>query len=132
MQKQSLNSRQAITILVESFYVKVKADDLLGPIFNNLKNFNWDTHIPVMVDFWEAVLMHSGAYKGNAMLRHIELNRRTPLTAAHFDRWKALFYETLDTLFEGPEVIDAHKRVESMSALIQYKIAESGKKGFIQ
>ena len=132
MQKQLLNTREAIELLVNSFYTKVKQDDLLAPIFNNTEFFSWDTHIPVMVDFWETLLLDTATYKGNTMQKHISLHRRTPLTPELFERWKLLFYSTLDELFEGENVVKAHKRVEAMSGLMQFKIQQSEQKGFIQ
>jgi hemoglobin len=132
MEKRLLDSRENIELLVNSFYTKVKEDDLLSPVFNNAENFVWETHIPIMVDFWETLLLHTASYKGNTMSKHIELHRRTPLSEQHFDRWKKLFYETLSDLFEGPGVGEAHKRVEAMSGLMQYKIKASEGKGFIQ
>lgn len=131
MQKRLIDSRDAIEQLVVSFYSKVKADDLLGPIFNNAENFSWDVHIPIMIDFWETLLLDVPKYKGNTMQKHLELNRRTPLTTAHFDRWKKLFYDTIDNEFAGPQVNEAHRRVEAMSGLMQYKIEQSSKKGFL-
>ena len=132
MDKILLNNRNAIEYLVNEFYKKVKADELLGPIFNNEENFSWDEHIPVLINFWDSVLLGTASYRGNTMQKHLDLNKRTPLTSAHFDQWKKLFYETLDTFFEGPEIGIAKKRVESMAGLMQYKIQESSKKGFIQ
>ena len=132
MEKQLLNSRAAIELLVHSFYTKVKQDDLLAPIFNNVAYFSWDTHIPIMVNFWETLLLDTASYKGNTMQKHIALHRHTALTSDLFDRWKLLFYATLDEHFEGEKVTEARKRVEAMSALMQYKIQQSGKKGFVQ
>lgn len=132
MQKQLLNNREAIELLVNTFYVKVKQDELLAPIFNNAEFFSWDTHIPVMINFWETLLLDTATYRGNTMQKHIDLHRRNPLTAQHFERWKLLFYATLDELFEGPGVVQAHKKVEAMSSLMQYKIQQSEHKGFIQ
>src|SRR3990170_5031551 len=131
MKKQLLDNREAVELLVHSFYVKVKQDDLLAPIFNNAENFQWDTHIPVMINFWETLLLDAATYKGNTMQKHIELHKRHPLTPKHFERWKALFYATLDEFFEGPGVVEAHKRVEAMSGLMQFKIQQSEKKGFV-
>lgn len=124
MQKKLLNNRGAIELLIHSFYVRVKKDELLGPIFNNAENFSWETHIPIMIDFWESLLLDTNSYKGNAMRKHMELHQRNPLTDEHFSRWKRLFYETLDELFEGPGVTEARKRVESIGGLMQYKLNE--------
>lgn len=132
MQKTQLNSREAIELLVNSFYTKVKADLVIGDIFNNAENFSWDKHIPIMINFWETLLLDTASYRGNTMAKHLELNKRHPLNTAHFDRWKKLFFETLDELFEGPNVDVAKKKAEAMSALMQFKISESAKKGFVQ
>jgi len=35
----------------------------------------------------ESILLDKKGYKGNPMLKHIELNRKEALTAVHFDRW---------------------------------------------
>lgn len=130
--KKQISDRTDITLLVESFYTKVREDDLLGPIFQNAENFSWDTHIPIMIDFWETILLDAGSYRGNTISKHIELNKRTPLNSEHFDRWKELFYGTLDTHFEGEKVAEAKKRAELMAGLMIFKIGESQKKGFIQ
>lgn len=132
MQKQELNNRQAIELLVHSFYVKVKQDDLLAPIFNNAHFFEWDTHIPVMVNFWETLLLDAATYKGNTMQKHLTLHKQFPLTPELFERWKKLFYATLEELFTGAGVAEAKRRVEAMSSLMQYKIQQSEQKGFIQ
>ena len=123
MGKKLLNSREEIEVLVRTFYVKVKADDLLGPIFNNAENFSWEIHIPIMINFWENIILDTGSYRGNTLQVHLDLHRRHPLTKEHFDRWKLLFYSTLDELFEGKEVDLVHRRVESISGMIQYKIS---------
>src|SRR5689334_24440191 len=101
MRKKLLNEREDIELLVKSFYERVRRDDLLAPIFNNVEYFSWDTHIPVMISFWESVLLDAATYKGNTIQKHISLHRQTPLTAELFDRWKKVFFETLDELFEG-------------------------------
>jgi hemoglobin len=129
---KEIETREDIELLVEEFYKKVKQDELIGYIFNNVENFNWDTHIPIMVSFWETILLDSGTYRGNPMLTHIQLNRKSPLSPEHFIRWKQLFFETLDENFVGSKVAEAKQRVESMAMLMQYKIDQSSKPGFIQ
>jgi hemoglobin len=132
MEKMQLDSREAIELLVNDFYSKVKMDPLLGDIFNNAENFSWEKHIPIMVTFWEMLLLGTTGYRGNTVGKHIELNKRSPIGEEHFDRWKKLFFETLDTLFEGPNVAVARKKAEAMSILMLFKLEQSTKKGFIQ
>ncbi|MBS1532351.1 MAG: group III truncated hemoglobin [Bacteroidetes bacterium] len=130
--KKEIEKRDDIRLLVENFYSKVKNDDIIGEIFNDVLVFRWDTHIPIMVDFWETVLLGAATYKGNTMRVHIELNKVHPLKAEHFARWKKLFFETLDEHFTGRKVDEAKSKVELMEALMQSKIAQSGNPNFIQ
>lgn len=129
---KEITTREDITLLVESFYTRVKDDEVIGYIFRDLEHFSWDTHIPVMIDFWCTLLLDEMAYKGNPMIKHIDLHRRTPLTQEHFTRWKHLFFATLDDLFEGERVNEAKKRVEAMEILMLMKIRDSEQQGFIQ
>lgn len=130
--RKDIKNRDDIRLLVERFYEKVKTDDLIGDIFNNELFFRWDKHIPIMIDFWETVLLGAAAYRGNTMRVHIELNKKHPLKPEHFIRWKKLFFETLDEHFAGQKVEEAKKRVELMETLMQTKIAQSNDPNFIQ
>lgn len=132
MVKKAIENRADIQFLVDAFYIKVKADDLIGPIFDDELNFKWETHIPVMVSFWETMLLDEVTYKGNPMLTHIELNKRIPLKPEHFARWQKLFFETLDENFESERVEEAKRRVLAMEGLMQIKIAQSTNRGFVQ
>jgi hemoglobin len=130
--KKEIETREDIRLLVESFYRKVMNDDLLEVIFKETLFFNWDTHIPVMTDFWDTLLLEKTSYKGNTMRAHIDLNKKFPLKPGHFKQWKKLFFETLDEHFTGSKVLEAKKRVELMEVLIQTKIAQSNNSNFIQ
>jgi hemoglobin len=66
------------------------------------------------------------------MLKHIELNKKEPLTDAHFTQWKKLFFETIDELFEGKIADMAKEKTNSMQFLMQHKIKMSESAGFIQ
>lgn len=130
--KKRIESRDDVRLMVEDFYEKVKRDDTIGEIFNNVLFFKWETHIPIMIDFWETVLLDGTNYRGNAMRVHIELSKMYPLKPEHFARWKKLFFETLDKHFIGEKVDEAKKRVELMEVLMQNKIAQSNNPNFIQ
>lgn len=78
-----------VATLVERFYDKVRADPLLGPVFNPLVD-DWDAHKVLMTSFWATVALHSGHYRGNPLAKHQPL----PIGAEHFQRWLALWRET--------------------------------------
>lgn len=129
---KEINDREDIRLLVESFYRKVHEDDVIGEIFRNVLFFSWDTHIPIMIDFWESILLNKGSYKGNTMRVHIDLDKKHPLLPEHFVRWKKLFFETLDEHFYGENVAEAKRKVEIMEVLMQTKISQSKNPKFIQ
>jgi len=75
--------------LVRSFYDRVQADPLLGPVFA-ARIADWEPHLRQMFAFWGSVALMSGAYHGQPMRKHLPL----PVDGRHFDRWLALFEAT--------------------------------------
>lgn len=120
--KKDIENRADIELLVRSFYDKVKADDTIGYIFNDIAKVNWEKHFPVMFDFWENVLFYTGGYEGNPMIIHQNINRVVPLTSTHFTRWNELFMQTVDELFEGNNAMLAKQRALSIATVMQIKI----------
>jgi hemoglobin len=72
--------------LVRGFYVRIREDELLGPIFA-ARIADWEPHLQRMFAFWSSVALMSGRYHGQPMRAHLPL----PVDARHFDRWLALF-----------------------------------------
>ncbi len=130
--KPQISDREDIKLLIDTFYNQVRADELIGYIFNDISHIDWPKHLPVMYDFWEAMLLHNPVYRGQVIPAHIALDKKTPLNQAHFTRWRELFFSTLDDLFEGEVVEDAKRRVNLMEPLMLFKIEQSRKDGFIQ
>ena len=97
MQKKPILSREDVELLVNSFYDKVKKDQLIGPIFNDIAQVNWDEHLPKLYNFWEDLLLGSNKYQGRPFPPHIPLN----LKMEHFQRWLSLFFLTIDEHFQG-------------------------------
>ena len=57
--KTDIQSRADIELLINTFYDKVKNDDVIGYIFNNVVNVNWEHHLPIMYNFWEFSLLEN-------------------------------------------------------------------------
>lgn len=89
--------------LIEDFYARAFADELIGHIFTDVAHMDLATHLPVMCDFWETVLFRTGTYRRNALHVHLDLHHRAPLTGEHFARWLDLWKATVDDLFAGPK-----------------------------
>jgi hemoglobin len=119
--KKDLEGREDIRLLIGSFYTKVRQDELIGPIFNEVAKVDWEHHLPIMYDFWEGILFHTGGYAGNPMKVHRQLHEKFPLEQIHFERWLKIFRETLDEHFEGPVTEQAKQRALSIATMIRLK-----------
>jgi hemoglobin len=119
--KTDIKDRTDIARLIDSFYEKVKKDKTIGFIFNDIAKVDWDHHLPIMYDFWEGIIFQTGSYEGNPMRVHISLNQRIPLRAEHFARWKMLFLETVNELFEGEKAELARQRAVSIATMMEIK-----------
>ncbi|QOI95958.1 MAG: group III truncated hemoglobin [Flammeovirgaceae bacterium] len=113
--KNDIKTRTDVKLLVDSFYEKVKADELLAPVFAHV---NWPHHLPVMYNFWSSVLFGDLTYSGNPLTKHLPLKIRPE----HFTRWLELFTKTVDEHFEGSNAKEAKSRANSVAQLFQYKM----------
>jgi hemoglobin len=125
MMKQDIQTRDDIELLVRSFYEKVKKDPVIGYIFNDLAEVNWEKHLPVMFDFWENTIFYTGSYSGNPMKSHQRLYQLYSLKAEQFNQWVHLFTVTVDELFEGEKAELAKQRALSISTVMQIKISQN-------
>ena len=119
-----IQSRMDIELLMAAFYEKVKEDDTIGYIFNDIAKINWKHHIPIICDFWETLLLDATTYSKNAMAVHYTLNKKVPLEEKHFQRWLQLFSETVDELFTGDIATMAKKKAKSIASLMQFKMKQ--------
>lgn len=117
-----ITTRAHIEKLIIAFYDKVKADEVIGYIFNHMVEMDWPHHIPVIVDFWESILLDNPVYTKNAMEVHYTLNKKEPLLPEHFKRWIQLFTSTVDEMFEGKTAALAKTRAKSIAGVMQHKM----------
>lgn len=122
--KNDIESKKEIELLVDTFYNKIRRDDLIGYIFTDIVKVNWEKHLPLMYSFFENMLFYTGSYTGNPMELHKHINRLHPLTAEHFVRWNLLFSNTVDELFAGEKAMLVKQRAKSISAVMQIKILD--------
>ena len=84
-------SEEDIDRLVPAFYDRVRADPILGPIFNQAID-DWPLHLEKLKAFWSSVMLGTGRYKGQPMVAHV---RHEPhMTADNFSHWLALWRQT--------------------------------------
>ncbi|MCD6048349.1 MAG: hypothetical protein K0S08_1996 [Gammaproteobacteria bacterium] len=110
--------------LVIHFYQRVQKDDVLGPIFNNTAQVDWEHHIPLLCKFWNNIMLKTNEYHGNAYMKHVLIGQQVDIQDAHFSRWLALFQE------EAPKHLppEAAKEIIEKATLI----AQSLKYGMVK
>jgi hemoglobin len=124
---KDIATRNDIETLVREFYKKVRANETLGYIFDDIMKIDWEYHIPILVDFWESILLDTASYTRNAMGEHFKVNQMVKLEARHFTTWLSLFDSTVDELFSGEKAELAKKRAHSVASLMQLKMEQINK-----
>lgn len=99
--KHDIRTRADIVKMVDEFYVQVRKNHLLGPVFDEIMKTNWDTHLPKMYDFWENILFYTGSYKGHPFDAHLPVNAKVKLEPEYFRIWLLIFQSNIDRHFEG-------------------------------
>lgn len=120
--KPDLASRASIQHLVDAFYRRVRADDVIGFVFNEVAATDWEHHLPRMYDFWESVLFQKGTFRGNPLAIHGALAQRTPMGREQFERWLTLFCATIDDHFAGPNADHLKNTAADMASVIHRRI----------
>ena len=115
-------SEDGIRQLVDAFYVKVRADPELAPIFARAIPGDWQPHLTKMYAFWSSVMLTTGRYKGNPVARHLVIPDMTPDL---FERWLTLFDTTCRELFDEATSeafrIKAERIAESLKLALYYR-----------
>ena len=105
--------------LVDAFYARVRADDALGPIFNDAIG-DWPEHLEKLADFWSSVMLTSGRYKGQPVPAHMQ--HRDRITPALFERWLAIWAQTTDELMEPDAAAELQTKARRIAESLQLAI----------
>lgn len=95
--RQGAPTEADIRELVYAFYERVRADALLGPVFDTALAGRWDEHLPKMCMFWGSLVLGDKRYRGNVQQAHQPLEGIEP---GHFSRWLRLFLDTVCERYE--------------------------------
>ena len=106
--------------LVHAFYDKVRADAVLGPVFD-ARIQDWGPHLQQMCAFWSSVALMTGRYHGTPMVKHAPL----PVDAAHFDRWLELFEQTAREVCPGEAEAHFVERARRIATSLELGIANA-------
>lgn len=110
-----------ISLLVDTFYDRIRAHAILGPVFNDAIKDNWDVHLSRMKDFWASVTLNAGLYSGKPVVAHRK--HKDSIQDWHFGVWLGLFRQTLDDTAPTPEAVDYFMvRAERIAASLKLAI----------
>ncbi len=93
-------SEADIRRLVDAFYETIRADGVLGPVFEAHVD-DWDAHLPKMYDFWSSVVLRTGRYAGRPFVAHAQIPDLAP---EQFQHWLGLWDEAVRAVIHA----DAH------------------------
>ncbi|WDF57780.1 group III truncated hemoglobin [Flavobacterium sp. KACC 22758] len=120
--KTDIKNKEDIKVLVDAFYHKIQTDETIGYLFTKIAVVNWEKHLPIMYDFWDNILFHTGNFDGNPMMKHRILNEKSTLYEAHFKHWTTLWSTTVDDLFEGEKADEVKIRAKNIAKAMMNKV----------
>ena len=109
---KDIKTRQDLESLLTAFYLVATKDKEIGHHFNNL---DLETHLQIIVDFWEKILFGKQVYFGNPLQIHRQLNEKSPLKLEHFQKWFEIFSATIDEMFAGETAESAKLRAKMIA-----------------
>jgi len=117
-EKGDIRNLDDVKNLVDTFYDRVRKDEVLAPIFNGVIQDRWPQHLNIMYTFWQTVLLGEHTYFGSPFVPHANL----PIGHEHFQIWLKLFNGTVDELFVGKIADEAKWRADKMALMFETKI----------
>ncbi len=117
--KKDIESREDIKLLVDAFYQKVLADEVLAVFFARVVAENWEKHVNLMYDFWDNVIFFTGAYSGNPMYLHVHIDHIHSLKTIHFQKWVAIFTDTIRSMYSGNKTNLAIAKAENIASIME-------------
>jgi len=119
-----------IAAVVDLFYDRVRADLMLGPVFNGSVK-DWPHHLDRLKAFWSSVMLTSGRYKGDPVAAH--LPHTGAMTQAAFTRWLDLWRATTNELLAADFALAMQSKAEriaqNLSLAMAYRSGPGGRGG---
>ena len=125
-EKGDIENRDDIVELLWTFYKRAFQDELIGGFFTEVVPLDLPTHVPVIADFWEAVVFNKQGYRKNVMEVHRHIHQLSAIKKEHLERWVQLFTGTIDELFAGTRAVLMKQRAQSIATLMDIKLNHSG------
>ena len=92
---KDIKTRADLELLLKEFYTKLLQDESINYIFLDVAKIDLVHHLPILADFWEQVMFHTGSYRNNPMQIHLNLNAKEKLTEQQWNE----FLDGIQTVF---------------------------------
>lgn len=109
-------TEQQLRMLVESFYARVREDELIGSLFNDAIQ-DWPEHLEQLTAFWSSVMLTSGRYKGSPLAAHQRHADR--MKPSMFVRWLEIWRRTAREVLEPSDAEAVIARAERIAESLQ-------------
>jgi hemoglobin len=124
---RDLDTVEEILELVTRQYADVVQDDLLAPYFTfDPEHLDWKAHIASVADYWDHVVLRAPDYDIDVLEGHRHLHEHRGFTPELFDRWLAIFIDTVNGGWSGPNATLAKKRATGMSRAMANRYLGAG------
>jgi hemoglobin len=117
--KRDIETRNDLENLLNEFYKIATRDEEIGHHFADL---DLESHLPIIVDFWEKVLFGNPIYFGNPLAVHQVLHKKSPLKLEHFQKWFEIFSRTVDAFYAGETAGNAKLRAKMIAHSINQNL----------
>jgi hemoglobin len=125
-ERHDIRTREDCERLVRAFYGRALDDPIIGWLFTDVARLDLEKHVPQITAFWETVLLGAQSYSGGAFRPHVELHMKARLRRGHFERWLALWRETVDELFAGETAELAKEHALRVAAAFHRRLDSMG------
>lgn len=121
--KRDIQTRKDIHQIITVFYQKLLADKQMLPFFEEIvAKDHLTSHLEIITDFWEDLLLQTYKYKNNPMQKHLDFHNTMPFEKSHFEIWLNYLSETIDEYFDGTLAHAMKTRAASIAMVMQVKM----------
>ncbi|AWA29720.1 hypothetical protein HYN48_06285 [Flavobacterium magnum] len=119
---RDIETRADIEQLMGLFYQALLEDPAISYIFTEVARVNLERHLPVIVDFWQQILVQTRHYQNNVFEIHKMLHGKSALTKVHFAIWLSHLNYVVDRHFLGPNAEKIKTSALSIATIMQLKL----------
>lgn len=124
MRLRDIENKEDLRLIFETFYQKALNDEVIGHFFTKVIPVDLETHLPIIINFWEYNLFHKGTYSKNLLAIHRHIHEKSSISYNDIDKWVKLLHETVDILFVGVVSLRLKTNALSIATVMKLKIVK--------